>query len=288
MKRNLLLAHPWFAAYNNDGGQGGADGGGAGAGAGDGGSGGSDAAAKAAADAAAKAAAATKLFTQEQLNKILADDKRKHQDQVKQTVSQLEELKKTAQLTAEEKDKLQAQLDGLNQSLLTAEEKAKLDLAKKDKEFKSREESLIKERDQWRSNYAGEVITNQILKASTIHDALSAEQIQDLLMPKTRLVEVVGTDGRTVTGYAPKVKIRLPNEKGEDVELDLGVEEAVKRMKETPEKFGNLFKSGVKGGLGGNGSTGAGSGGNTSITELAKKDPETYRKGRKQHGLGRK
>ena len=279
MKRNLMLALPWFAVYENDG-----DGGGDGGGGGD--QGGADAAAaKAAADkAAADKAAGGRTFTQAELNKFLADDRRKHQDQVKQTVAQLEELRTKVQLTESERTALAERIDTLNSSLMTAEEKAKQELSKKDKQLKETSESLSKERDKWKNEYTTEVITNQILRASTIHDAVSSDQLMDLLLPKTRLVEVLA-DGKVV-GHAPKVKLKVPGDKGEAVELDLTVEESVKRMKELPELFGNLFKSGVKSGLGGNGSTGASTSGQ-SLTDLAKKDPATYRENRKKFGLGR-
>lgn len=228
-----------------------------------------------------------KTFTQDQVNKLLAEDKRKNQEQVKQTVVQLEELKKTVQLTESQRIELEGRIETLNSSLLTKEEQAKQELAKKDKELKVAVEGLSKEKDQWKNNYASEVITNQILKSAVTHKAVSTDQMLDLLSGKTRLVEVLGADGKTVVGYTPKVKFRELNEKGEEVELDLSVEEAIKKMKDTPERFGNLFESGVNGGIGGKGSNGIGTGG-SSIMDMAKKDPEAYRAARSKFGLGRK
>lgn len=197
-------------------------------------------------------------------------------------------MKKTVQLSDQQRTELESRIETLNSSLMTAEERAKADLAKKDKEIKTLAETLTKERDGWKNNYAAEVITNQILKASATHKAVSAEQMLDVLMPKTRLVEVLDVDGKTVKGYIPKAKIRVPNEKGEEVELDLSVEEVVKRMKDLPDRFGNLFESGVNSGLGGRGSTGAGSGTGGDVTDLAKKGAEAYRANRHKFGLGRK
>lgn len=226
-------------------------------------------------------------FTQDQLNRILADDRRKHQEMVKQTVAQLEEYKKNLQLSDQQRTELETRIETLNSSLMSAEDKAKNEILKKDKELKTVAETLTKERDNWKSNYATEVITNNILKASSAHKVVSSEQMLDLLMPKTRLVEVLDADGKTVKGYVPKAKIRVPNEKGEEVELDLTIEEVVKRMKEMPERYGNLFESGMAGGLGGKGSSGGGSN-MGDITDLARRDPEVYRANRHKFGLGRK
>lgn len=226
-------------------------------------------------------------FTQDQVNKFLAEDRRKHKEQIQQTVSQLEELRNSVKMSDQQRLELEGRIENLNTSLMTAEERAKSELSKKDKELKTLAEGLTKDRDSWKNNYATEVITNQILKASSTHKVVSADQMLDLLIPKTRLVEVLDADGKTVKGYVPKAKIRTANEKGEEIELDLTVEEVVKRMKEMPERYGNLFESGVSGGLGGTGSAGAGTGASGDIGDLASKDPATYRAGRARFGLGR-
>lgn len=278
MKRNLLQARPWFAAYNVDGGTGGAGDGGTGTGAGDTGAGGTP---------PVVPPPPPKLFTQDQVNKFLGEDRRKHQDQVKQTVAQLEEFKKNLQLSDQQRGELETRIENLNTSLMTAEERTKAELGKKDKELKTLTDTLTKERDTWKDSYANEVITNQILKASSVHKAVSADQMLDLLMPKTRLVEVLDADGKTVKGYIPKAKIRTTNDKGEVIELDLTIEETVKRLKDKPESYGNLFEAGVNSGLGGKGSTGGG-GGSGDLESLAKGDAENYRKNRQRFGLGKR
>lgn len=266
MKRNLLRALPWYPAFNDDGG--------------------GDPPPPPTPTPTPPPTPPT-TFTQDQVNKLLATDRRKHQDQIKQTVTQLEELKKTSQMTEQQKAELEQRIEALNSSLMTTEERAKADLSKKDKELKTLAETLTSERELWKNNYASEVITNQILKSSAAHKVVSAEQMLDLLRPKTRLVEVLDADGKTVKGYEAKAKIKLLNEKGEEVELDLPIEDVLKRMKELPERFGNLFESGLNSGLGGKGSAGAGgTGGN--ITDIAKRGPEAYRANRAKFGLGRK
>lgn len=264
----FLFGNPWFAAYNDGAGE----------------AGGADGTKDPPTPKTEPPAPASKTFSQDQLNKFLAEDRRKHQDQIKSVVTQLEDLKKTKELNDQQRTDLETRIETLNSSLLTAEERAKQELTKKDKDFKTAIEQVHHERDQWKSNYSTEVITNQILKASVAHKAINPEQIHGLLAPKTRLVEVLGSDGKTVTGYIPKVKITSQNEKGEAVELDLTVEDAVKHMKGLSDRWGNLFDSGVSGGLGGKGSSG--SGGSIDLAAAAKKSPEAYREARKKLGLG--
>lgn len=266
----FLYSRPWFAVYEGEGDQGGS---------GEGDQGGTSPP-----PPPSVPSPVIKTFSQDQVNKMLAEDRRKHKEQVQQTVTTLEEFKKNHQLTEQQKADLEQKLEVLNNSLLTEQEKAKQELQKKEKEFKSSQETTAKERDQWKGRYETETTRNQILQAARTHKVLKDEQLMELLMPKARLVEVLGPDGKTSIGYAPKVKFRDKNEKGEDVELDLSIEDTVKRMRELPDRFGNLFESGMNGGLGASGS--AGQGGQADMNAILN-DPERYRQHRQKMGLGK-
>ena len=129
-----------------------------------------------------------------------------------------------------------------------------------------------KERDAWRKRYEEESATNEILLASRQNEAVADEQLLELLKPKTRLVETMD-DGKPTGKFQNKVKLTTKNDKKEVVELDLTIGEAVKRMKDEPERFGNLFKSTLSGGLGAGGSTG-----NSSLNgDRPPDDPEQYK-----------
>lgn len=283
----IIHGRPWFAVYNNgEGGDGGGGDGSGGNGDGSGGAGGGAGGAGAGAGAGGKPdPTKEKRFTQEDLNRFLADDRRKHQQQVQKTVAELEELRKAKGLSDQERDALSARIEEMNNSLLTKEEQAKRELEKRDKEYKTALESRTKESDSWKGLYSQELTTNQILRSAEKHGAVNSEQIMELLLPKTRLTEVLGEDGKPTGRYEPKIKFRDEKD-GKPVELDLTIEECVKRMKELPERFGNLFKSGTQGGLGGTGSAGSGGGGGTNST-IPPKDPDAYRAWRKKQGIGR-
>lgn len=293
--RILQALRPFRAVYEGDGGGAGGTGtGGTGGGAGGtgaGGTGGTGAGGTAggtgggAGGTGAGGTDASKQFTQDDVNRFLAEDRRKHKTQVEQTVAQLEELKTQKGLSEQQVLDLERRIENLNSTVQTAEEKAKQQLAKKEKEFKDSLDKTVVDRDQWRGFYTREVTNNQILQAAVAHKAVSTEQILEFLGPKTRLVEVLDpTDNKTVVGYAPKVKFKDKNDKGEEIELDLTIEDTVKRMKDLPDRFGNLFNSGTTGGLGGTGSAGGGGAG----AGISLDDPAKYRSERKKFGLGRK
>lgn len=226
-----------------------------------------------------------KTFTQQEVDSFLAADRKKHETKVQDAVKQLEEMKRIKGLSDQERANLQAKIDEMNSSLLTKEEQSKREMEKKDKEYKTALESRTKESDQWRGMYAEESTRNQIIFAATEHEAVSVEQVQDLLMPKTRIVEILDSEGKPTGRYIPKVKMHDKDKEGKTIELDLTVSEAIKRMKDNPERFGNLFKSGVQGGLGGGRGGAAGGGGESGEPPT---DPEAYREWRKKHKIGRK
>jgi len=223
--------------------------------------------AEAKAKAEAAAAAATKkdeTFTQEQLNTIVAEERRKMQDKQRVLVSELETLKKSTSLSVKEKESLQKRIEDLQTQHMTAEEKARR--AEETAEKKRAEEIgvLTEERNSWQIKHAELVINTAIVGAASDNKAIQHEQITALIGPKTKLVEKLDEDGKPTGDYEPRVAFPDKDKDNKPLILDLTVLEAVKRMKEL-EQYGNLFEGGKIGGLGGTGSQTTG--GKFDITE---------------------
>ena len=259
MKRNLLKALPWINVYEGDDG----------------------AAEKAAAEkAAAEKLAAEKnkkTFNQDEVNSILAKEKRQTQQQMQQLTTELENLKKTSGLSEQEKSDLQARIDTLNNTYQTKEEQARKAQEKAEKEYKDKLANTEKERDTWQGRYAEENARNQIILSSTEEKAVSSKQMIDLLMPKTRLTEVV-VDGKPTGKFETRVKLPGTDKEGKAIELDLAIKEAVKYLKDTPDEYGNLFKSDANPGLGA-GNIGKGTGAIPKIPT----SPEQYKRDREKY-----
>ncbi len=267
MVLRFLKAYPWSTVYEGD----------------------DDAAAAeaAAAEAAAKAAeeAAKKgedepQFSQKQLNKILADERRKTQKQVEGQVKELETLKKAKGLTDKEREGLALRIEELNNSVLTKEELARKEQERLKSEHKRQLDTAAQERDDWRNRYTHATITRTITDEAAAAEAYSPSQIVALLQGQTRLVEVLDADGNVVPGqHEVKIKMSDTDKEGKPTTLDLTVKEALKRMKERADDFGNLFKSGVAGGLGDSKSRTAG-----REVDPSKLTPAQYREHRKKRG----
>jgi len=128
MFTSLYLSRPWSACFEGD-----------------------DDAAKAAADkaaadaaaastaAAAAAAAAGKTFTQDEVNRIVATDRRKLEDSLKKTEKQYQDLLASQSLTEQERKALKANLEMVQGQL------------------RSKEEQLLLEKKQVEEVYAGKL-----------------------------------------------------------------------------------------------------------------------------------
>ena len=248
-----------------------------------------DAAAKAAADAktAADAKAADdakndddKKFNQDDLNRFLAEDKRKGQEKQRQLALELVEMKKQKNLTDKQKGDLQAQIDDLQKQYMTTEEQARQDADRKQKEYSGKLETATTERDEWKAKHEQLAISTEIAHAAFEHEAVELEQVEAILRPKTKLVEKLDDEGQPTGQFEPKVTFNDIGKDEKPIVLELTVNEAVKRMRELP-KHGNLFRSPKKGGLGGSGSQGP-SGKQIDIAKLARTDQAAYRKLRKE------
>lgn len=219
---------------------------------------------------------------QEHMNKILAEERRKHQTQVKKAVDELQALKKRSDLTSQERTDLEKRLENLQNEYLTKEEMAKreLDKIKKDREVEIT--TLKTEKETWQKKFTESTIMRNIVDAAVSNNAFHPDQIAAILRPNTRLDEVVDEHGKATGDYVVKVKLPDVDAAGKPVTLDLTIAEAVKQMK-TMEKHFNLFKNEGVGGFGGMSRQGVAPG---DAAALALKDPQAYLKARRQQAKG--
>lgn len=186
------------------------------------------------------------------VNSLVAEEKRKVQTKNQQLITQLETQKNLVATTAAERATLDQRIEELKSEFLTKEELGKKESSKKIREIETRAKAAETERDYWKGLFQTDRVTTELTQAAVAHKAYDPEQITTILRNNTRLVEVVGEDGKPIKGkYLTKIRITGKDSDGKPVDLDLTATEAVKQMTEMPEKYGNLFNSGATGGLGG-------------------------------------
>lgn len=222
-------------------------------------------------------------MTQAELNKMMADNRKKLTSQNAELIGQLETLRDERNRSTESRDELETRIEQLQEQTLTKEELAKRTATKQAKEHQKTVDGLTTESDKWKGLYTGSTITGALQKAAVEGKALHPEQLVAMLERDTHLVEVLDAAGQGTNVYAPVIKFKDTDEDGKNVTLELSPEAVVKRMKEVPQKHGNLFERTDTGGLGGTGSAGgSGAGSGPSLEEL-KNDPVKFAKWRKEN-----
>ena len=272
MFTSLYLSRPWSACFEgeDDAAKAAAD----------------KAAADAAASAAAAAAAAGKTFTQDEVNRILADDRRKLEDALKKTEKQYQDLLASQSLTEQERKALKANLEMVQGQL------------------RSKEEQLLLEKKQVEEVYAGKLQESE-KKASVLRDAVPRfhhragaarrrregtrrsalrRSSRNCVRRRRCCEETDPKTGRLTGKYKPMVEMLDVNPTtGETETKAYTPEEAVKKMKDMPEHWGNLFRSGVVSGIGSGSATGGlmpGQGGKIDVRKLT---PTQYREIREKN-----
>ena len=118
-------------------------------------------------------------------------------------------------------------------------------------------------------------------QAGTTAKVAVAEQIVELLGPKTYLSPMLGDDGKPTGEFETLVKFNDVDEDGKPTVVNLTPDATLKRMRELDSRFSNLFLNPGSGGMGGNSGSGAGKGAKQTVEAL--KDTETFMKWRKEN-----
>lgn len=274
MFNSLYLSRPWFVCFEGED---------------------DDAAAKAATEKAAadkaaaeKAAAAEagKTFTQEELNHFLADDRRKtqaaYQTQLKAQEEKLQVVLKSQSLTESDRHALKENLESVQGQLRSAAADAAKEKQELEQAYQARLTETEKKAHIWEQMYRDSTVQRSLQDAAVKHDSFSASQVVTLLKPMTKLVEALDPVTKRPTGqFEVQVVMMDVNPKtGQREEMTRTPDEAVARMKQMPEDFGNLFKANVVSGIGASSATGGvmpGRGGRLDAATIKKLTPAQYR-----------
>ena len=252
---------------------------------GDAGAGGAGAGAGGAGDAGGAGAAdkgTEKKFSQADLNRVLAQEKEKVRQQNAALVTQLEELRGSKTLSEQEKNDLNARIEELQNLSLTKEEMAKKELKKKEDEYTGKLTKAEQEGKSWKSRFEGALIENAIIAEAGKAKAFNTVQIEALLRPHSKVVEVIGEDNKPTGKFEVRVDFTHKDDKGKVVTLNVTVPEAVKLMKEQDE-YANLFIDEGTGGVGGSANRDSGKGRNKTAEQLAAGGMEAYLEHRKKN-----
>lgn len=303
--RELLYSFPMVACFEGEGegGDGGGDGGGdLGGGAGDGSSvedrlKSAEDAAKAAEqqsqmkaaearEAAAEAAAAReKAFNQEDVNKFLADDRRKHVDKYNKLEQTYKTMLADKNLATEQRGKLESELQDLQKTFRTKAQQAEYERKQVEEQLTNEMAGYKEAAGKWEGMYKDSVIQRSLQDAAIGAEAFNPLQIVNLLRSNTTMRPAMDPEGVEIENEMIPM-IDFPDKDdttGESVTTLRTPQEAVQRMKEMPELFGNLFRANVVSGIGAGAATGGVTSGEGGRVDVSKLTTEQYRRMRKEN-----
>lgn len=220
-----------------------------------------------------------KRYTQAEVNSMMKADKdaaKKERDDLR---AQLQKLNDEG-ITQENRDALQSRIDELANAGKTIEERAKENLANKDKEWGKKLDISTSEAKKWRGEYEEYRSKSETLEAATENKATSPSQIYKMIKGDIFYVETLDDSNKGTGKFVPKMRLDV-KEGTETKTLELSIPEGIKKMTEM-EEFANLFGSGASSGMGGSNNGGTNVHGKTPIPS----NMNDYMAERKKHGKG--
>ena len=222
----------------------------------------------------------TKTFTQDEVNKILADDKRKHQAKFTELESAYKDVLATKSLTEDERKKLETKLEDLQKTYRTREQTLEIEKKQVEEKLTAEVAALADRAKGWEQKYKNRLVSHALTAAAATHEAFNPSQIVALLTPMTQVIEETSADGKPTGELIPVIDLQDVDAKtGEPIITRHSPSDAVKRLKELKDQYGNLFKSNVVSGVGAGAATGGkASGGKVDLHKLSTEDYMRLRK----------
>jgi hypothetical protein len=253
-----------FACYENEGGDGAAGAGGTGGAAGGAANSGND-------------GGAAKAFSQDDVNKMLAEDRRKHQAKLQEVETKLKAALDSNTLSEKDRKALQENLETVQGQLRSKEEQLALEKKQLQEQYAAQLKEAHEKASFFETLYRDSTVERALTDAAVKNDAFSPSQLVTQLRPLTKLVpEVDPKTGKPTGKFRPMVEMQAVNQTTGEMETKTYTpEDAVKKMKDDPATWGNMFRSGVVSGIGSSSATGGLTSGNGQI-DLRKITPQQY------------
>ena len=224
-------------------------------------------------------------FCQVDVNRIMAEDRRKHQAQLQRVEKMLEEVSTSKNLTIQEREQLAQQLEDMRKETRTKEAQLAHEKKQLEEQYEKRVAEEKKGRDEWERRYREGTVERALMDAAVSGDAFNTNTVMSVLRPMTRLSEITDPKSGKGTGKF-EVKVDFPDTDpttGEPISALHTPESAVKRMKDLPGIYGNLFKSGVVSGIGSSAATGGLASGTGGKIDPRKLTQQQYMEIREKH-----
>lgn len=184
-----------------------------------------------------------KVFTQEEIDKIVQSRLEREKKTQQELLTKLTDLEKRSNLSDEERSKLQKRIAELQNENMSVEEKLNREVKTWSEKYQTETETLKKQVSEWQTRHHSYQIERELMDAAQANDARVPFQLVDLLKQNTKMKEAVDEKGNPTGRYEVKVTITDQKEDGTPFTLELSPMEAVAKLREMPEKWGNQFNA---------------------------------------------
>jgi len=226
---------------------------------------------------------AEKTFTQEEVNKFLAADRRGHAEKYTKLEDSYKTVLQDKTLTGENRDRLESELESLRATFRTKEQQIEHDRSLSETKYQEQLKIASESANKYEMLYTDNVIEASLRDAADKNAAWDPGQISALLRPSTSLQPVLNEAGEATGTFAPMVKFQDTDAEGKPIETLRTPSDAVKRMKEMPKKHGNLFRANVVSGVGQGAATGGVTPGSGALVDIETLTTEQHMKLRKEN-----
>lgn len=219
-----------------------------------------------------------KTFTQDEVNALLAKERRAAQTKIQDQLKALEAIKQDG-LTPEAKIALEQQIETLRTQSQTEAELAKQSLAKAQRDWKKREAELTAELDRAVQLHEKLQVDTVLSSAMGLHGVspAAAPILSAFISQRLQKVPVMDEAGKATGQFRHMVNLEVPDgDDGKLKVLQLPPDKAVAHLREN-ETFAGLFISNAKPGIGGQNTPFSGT------ADVAQMTQEQYMQWRKQN-----
>lgn len=232
-----------------------------------------------------------KTFTQDEVNKFVAERNKALKAKYEQMETDYQELLQQQNLTDGQRRKLEDSLERVRQEMMTKEQRLESEKKKAQAEFDTKLKAAQEEAGKYKDLFESTSIARAITDAASTAEAFNPKLFIAHLAPKSKMVEELDAEGNPTGELVPRVEWTSVDEEGKKHVSMKTPEEAVKLMKENVVEFGGLFKANVAAGIGAG--TAPGQVSSAGNVDHAKISTDDYMKlastpeGRKKLGLSR-
>jgi len=204
-----------------------------------------------------------KKFSQEQVDRILAKERREANTK---HLSDTEKLLASKDLSEKERQKLEQRKTELEDALMTEKQQAEEKVRKLDKDWKTKYDEKENAEKLWKQRFGKSLIRRTIMDAAKAAGAHDETQILDMFENKATTRELLGDDSKPTGEFEVVIEITEKSEDGKQTKKVLPIDKYIMEVHAAHEKSKNLYDSNRKGGTGSRPGSSGGKAGGPKLT----------------------